>query len=50
MREIIIDKKIRRIVTTYNRKGIKEITRKIKEMIPEEKEQNLVIGEDFNAR
>lgn len=50
MRKITLDKEKRRIVTTYNRRGIKEIMRKIKEILPEEKEGNLVLSGDFNIR
>lgn len=38
------------LVTAYNKKGISEIMKEIKDLIPEEKEQNLIIEGDFNAR
>lgn len=42
--------KRRRGQDMYNKKGITEILKEIKKLIPEDNERNLLIGENFNAR
>lgn len=50
IRRVVLGEESWKMVTVYNGKDTKETMRKIKKLIPEEKEGNLVIGGDFNAR
>ncbi|GLV41888.1 hypothetical protein CBL_00350 [Carabus blaptoides fortunei] len=49
-RRIIVEEETWRILTVYKGEGIEKIKRKIDDKIEDTKEENLVIGGDFNAR
>lgn len=47
IRKITLEKENWKIITVYNRKEIMKTVDKIKDIISEEKEENLAIGRDF---
>ncbi|KYN38116.1 hypothetical protein ALC56_07516 [Trachymyrmex septentrionalis] len=49
-REVVVDEERWRIVTVYNKEGSKEELDRLKEMIGEREEENMIIVGDFNAR
>ncbi|XP_018343269.1 PREDICTED: uncharacterized protein LOC108749206 [Trachymyrmex septentrionalis] len=49
-REVVVDEERWRIVTLYNKEGSKEELDRLKEMIGEREEENMIIVGDFNAR